>query len=162
MKNKSDALCFLSEAELKQIRDCITEAEIWTSGEIKVVVASASSIIPKIRKIDQEKAVTHKAKSLFRKLGINKTRESTGVLILISLEEHIVRVQPDKAIDSLLPESTWIPLVNCITEGIKNGNPAKGICMAVTQIGQKLAKHFPIRDDDTDELINDVIIIGRW
>jgi putative membrane protein len=162
MIKKIDALNFLTEAELLQVKDCIRDAESLTSGEIKVVIASASSIIPRQRKSDQERAVIWKAKSLFRKLGINKTRDSTGILILISLEEHMVRVHPDAAIDRILSESTWQPLVNCIIDGIKGGLPAKGICMSISQIGTLLAKHFPIKHDDKDELPNEVVVIGRW
>ena len=106
MMKKLDALSFLTEAERNQIKECIGEAEKFTSGEIRVLIVSASSVIPKLCKTDQAKAVVRRAKAEFRRLGINKTHRSTGILILISLEEHMVRIQPDKAIDDLLPQDT--------------------------------------------------------
>lgn len=162
MKNISDAQTFLTEVELKQVKDCITEAEKLTSGEIKVLICSASSILPRVTIADKEKAVIRRAKREFSRLGINKTKDSTGILILISVEERMVRVQPDEAIDDIMPQSTWQPLVNCVVEGIKGGFPARGLCNAVSQMGNFLSKHFPIKPGDVDELSNDVVIKGRW
>ncbi len=160
--NKADAQKYLSPAELLQIKDCLTEAEKNTSGEIRVVIVSASSIIGRMRHADRVKAVTRRAKLEFRRLKMNATRDSTGVLILISLKEHMVRIQPDKGIGDLLPESSWQPFVNSITEGMRGGFPAKGICSAICNIGIHLNRFFPIKDGDINELPNDVIIKGRW
>jgi uncharacterized membrane protein len=162
MKKKNDALTFLSETELQKIKNTITEVEKETAGEIKVAIVSASSLIPRLSRADKEKAVTRRAKSLFRKLGINKTKEATGVLILISLEERMVRIQPDKAIDIISPQINFQPLANLITAGIKSERPVDAICNVIYQLGDRLAKHFPVKPDDINEISNDVVIMGRW
>jgi len=162
MKKKNDALTFLSETGLQLIKDVITEVEKRTASEIKVAIVSASSIVPRLKKADKEKAVTRRAKSLFRKLGINKTKEATGVLILISLEERMVRIQPDKAIDNISPQINFQPLANLITAGIKSERPVDAICNVIYQLGDRLAKHFPVKPDDINEITNDVVIMGRW
>lgn len=162
MQTKNNALTFLSKPGLRQIADTITDVEKKTSGEIKVAIVSASSLIPRLKRADKEKAVTRRAKSLFRKLGINKTKDSTGVLILISLEERMVRIQPDKAIDNILPQINWQPLTNLITAGIKSEHTVDAICNVVCQLGEHLAKHFPVKSDDINEISNDVVIMGRW
>lgn len=162
MKKKIDALTFLSKPELQQITDTITKVEKKTSGEIKVAIVSASSLIPRLKRADKEKTVTKRAKSLLRKFGINKTKDATGILILISLEEKIVRIQPDKAIDNILPQLNWQPLANLIAAGIKSERPVDAICNVICQLGEHLAKHFPVKPDDINEISNDVVIMGRW
>ncbi|HBY74653.1 TPA: hypothetical protein DEG21_01975, partial [Patescibacteria group bacterium] len=147
---------------LQLIKDVITEVEKRTAGEIKVAIVSASSIVPRLKKADKEKAVTRRAKSLFRKLGINKTKEATGVLILISLEERMVRIQPDKAIDNISPQINWESLILQIIVGIKFKRPVDAICNVIYQLGDHLAKHFPVKPDDINEISNDVVITGRW
>jgi putative membrane protein len=44
-----------------------------------------------------------------------------------------------------------------IVSGIKNGHQANAICDAVREVGEVLAEHFPIREDDVDELDNLII-----
>lgn len=162
MNKKKDALTFLTEAELQRIKAYITEAEKKTTGEIKVAIVSASGILPHFRKADKERTVIRRAKTEFRRLGINKTKESTGILILISLEERMVRVQPDVGIDRLIHQNTWNTLVCCITEAFKNGQPVMGICNAVSKIGEILSMHFPAEGKIHNQLSDDVVLKGRW
>jgi len=39
---------------------------------------------------------------------------------------------------------------------VKGGRPGEGIAAAVKEIGALLARHFPRRDDDVNELPDDV------
>ena len=54
-----------------------------------------------------KEAVERAARNAFSTLGIDKTRDSTGILIYVSLFERIVVVLGDRAIDSRLPAGTW-------------------------------------------------------
>lgn len=162
MKRKSDALSFFSEMGRNKIIDTIARVEKTTSGEIKVLVVSASSILPRLKKADQEKAVIARAKKEFLKLGINKTRDSTGILIMISLEEKMVRIQPDISVEKVLPDLNWESYVDVIINGIKSNCPVFSICHVISEIGNLLAEHFPVKPDDTNEISNDVVVKGRW
>ncbi len=133
-----------------------------TSGEIRVLVVAASSVVPQLTKSEQQMALRHRAVKEFAKLGIQNTRDRTGVLIMVSIEERMVQILAGTGINSIVPENTWSSMVQCITEGIKAGNPAQGISQAVADIGKLLSEHFPIKPDDTNELSNAVVIKGRW
>ena len=162
MKIYRDALNFLTGDQRNEIADAVSKAEAMTSGEIRVLVVAASSALPKLSKKDQRAALRRRAEREFAKLGIQNTRDRTGVLIMVSIEERMVQVLAGNAINSIVPENTWPSMVQCIIEGIKTGNPAQGISMAVADIGKMLSENFPKKSDDSNELSNAVVIKGRW
>lgn len=84
------------------------------------------------------------------------------MLIMVSIEERMVKILAGSGINSVVPETTWPAMVQCIIEGIKAGKPVKGIATAVAEIGAMLSEHFPVKSDDTNELPNTVVIKGRW
>lgn len=109
-------------------------------------------------KASRDRAVWDRAKREFARLGIGGTTGATGVLIMISLYEHEAVVLADKAINEKVPPDTWAREVKVIIDGIKAGRPSDGIVSAVSEVGALLSKHFPRRDDDRNELPDDVVI----
>ena len=162
MKTYKDALNFLSSDQRNEIADAISKVETMTSSEIRVLVVAASSLLPKLSKKDQKEALRRRAIKEFSKLGIHNTRDKTGVLIMVSIEERMVQVLAGTGINSVVPENTWPSMVQRVTDGIKAGNPAQGITMAVVDIGTMLSEKFPLKSDDSNELSNVVVIKGRW
>lgn len=162
MKTYKDAFDSLTSDQKEEIADAIAKAEGKTSGEIKVLVVAASSVVPQLTKGEQRMALRNRAEKEFVKLGIQNTREKTGVLIMVSLEERMVQVLAGSGINSVVPESIWPEMVQWIVEGIKSGNIAQGISTAVAAIGTLLAEHFPLKSDDSNELSDSVVIKGRW
>jgi putative membrane protein len=100
----------------------------------------------------EEAAVTH-----FFNRGLYRTRDQSGVLVLISVFERRVWVLADKGINTKVSEDQWDMIVQMITDGIRQKRPASAICEAVEKIGRILKTHFPIKPDDTDELKNLII-----
>lgn len=109
------------------------------------------------REIDaevEEAAVTH-----FFKKGIHRTDEETGVLIFISLFEHRVWILADRGINRKVDPGQWSAIVEDVVQGIRQKRAGEAIAAAVTTVGRLLAEHFPVRDDDRDELTN--LIVGN-
>jgi putative membrane protein len=100
----------------------------------------------------QEAATTH-----FFNQGLYRTRDATGVLVLISVFERKVWVLADSGINEKVPDGQWDDIVKMITEGIKQNRQTEAICEAVEKIGDLLKTNFPIKPDDTDELKNLII-----
>jgi len=107
------------------------------------------------KEIDDE--VEEAAITNFFDQGLYRTRDQTGVLVLISVFERRVWVLADRGINAKVSESQWDDIVKMITDGIKQKRPADAICEAVEKIGELLKTHFPIKPDDTDELKNLII-----
>ncbi|MBE0556704.1 MAG: TPM domain-containing protein [Proteobacteria bacterium] len=84
-----------------------------------------------------------------------KTRDRTGILIFLSLEEHKVLVVGDRGINDKVDRSEWEDIVARIVRGINNGRPADGLVDAIAQCGALLGRHgFHRRSDDVNELAN--------
>jgi putative membrane protein len=100
----------------------------------------------------KEAAITH-----FFNHGLYRTRDKTGVLVLISVFERRVWVLADQGINARVPQGQWEDIVKMITDGIKQKRPADAICAAVEKIADLLKTHFPIKPGDIDELENVII-----
>lgn len=105
--------------------------------------------------IDAE--VEEKALVSFVEQGLHHTRDNTGILILICLFEHRVEVLADRGINALMPKETWQEIVAIVTDGLRRGQACEALCRAIERCGEILAGHFPMREDDTDELPNLII-----
>lgn len=114
-------------------------------------------IIPP-RRASKDRAVWDRAKREFVRLGIAKTEGATGVLLMISLYEHEAIVLADKAINDKVAPDAWAHEVKVLLDGIKAGRPADGIIATVHEAGALLAAHFPRKDDDRNELPDDIEI----
>ncbi len=106
---------------------------------------------------DPHRWVRRRAEREFVDLGIGRTAGSTGVLILLSLREHEAVVLADRAIHEKAPGGTWEKEVAVIVEACRRGAPAEGLAAAVADVGAQLARHFPRKDDDVNELPDDVV-----
>jgi putative membrane protein len=135
-------------------------------GSVEILIAVAVGLaaaflgawfIPPSR-ASKDAAAWARARREFVRLGIGKTAGATGVLVMFSLYEHEAVVLADKAINDKVPPDTWSREVKILLDGVKSGRPADGIAAAVTEVGALLAKHFPRRDDDQNELSDDVVL----
>ena len=109
------------------------------------------------REVEEE--VEEAAITTFFNEGLYRTRDETGVLILISVFEHKVWVLADRGINAKVQDSQWEDIVEKLVNGIKQKRQADSICEAVKQVGALLKAYFPVKPDDTDELQN--LIIGK-
>ena len=105
-----------------------------------------------------DSVVRRRAEAAFYEHGLHKTREGTGILIMLSLLERRVQVLADKAINERVPPSTWDQIVQELVAAIQEGRPTEGFCRAIEKCGDLLAEHFPARSNDNpDELSDDLI-----
>jgi putative membrane protein len=102
--------------------------------------------------------VQRRAEQAFYQHGLHKTREGTGVLIMISLLERRVQILADRTINERVPPGTWDEMVRILTQGIKEGRAAEALCHAIASCGTLLATHFPAHPgDNPDELADNLI-----
>ena len=142
----------LTETELKQIADAISDAERNTSGEIRVSIRKRRAL--KERKLSlHELAVRH-----FYQLGMDRTKEKTGVLIFLSLSDRSFQIIADEGIHKRVDDGHWDRLAASLTTHFKEKRFCQGLCETVKEIGTTLAREFPRKAGDTNELPNDVSI----
>lgn len=124
-----------------------------------IVGAILASFFPLLRLIfiskkEMREEVGRKALDAFHQYRIRGTQGATGVLIYVSLYEHNVRVLGDEAINEKLNQQDWEDVCGLVVEGMKSKQPIDKLVEAIELCGQLLAEHFPIDDDDQNELPN--------
>jgi uncharacterized membrane protein len=141
----------LSKKELQDIASVIAESEKQTSGEIRVAIRH------KRRSKEKQLSMHELALQEFYRLGMDKTRDKTGVLIFILVSEKKFHIVGDEGIHSNVSDGTWDRIADTMSSHFKLGNYFDGIVEAVRAVTAELSKYFPKKDDDRDELPNEVV-----
>jgi uncharacterized membrane protein len=140
---------FLTQEERDLITTAVNTAEETTAGEIRVVV------VPSSRRFKNVRAHAEKA---FRQYGLQNTKDATGVLIFISVEEKRIEILADKGINEKVEPFTWDNMLNGLIIKIRQDGTCQGIVDLVDEVGKYLTAHFPIQPGDDNELSNEVVI----
>lgn len=102
--------------------------------------------------------VREQAVQAFYEKGLYRTRDATAVFFFISLFERKLWILADEGINSRISPAELQAYAGDMAEGIRQGRAAEVLCTEIARLGLVLAEHFPARDDDVDELSNQVII----
>lgn len=91
--------------------------------------------------------------------GLHATRDRTGVLIFAAMADHEVEVIADAGIYSRTTPEFWGSAVSTLINGIRRKDPIGGMEGAIAICGDALAKHFPPREDDSNEVPDHLIVL---
>lgn len=118
----------------------------------------ARPFIPRDQMLDEMRRTAGEA---FHRFRVHRTAEGTGVLIYVSLLEHLVWVVGDEKVGEAIPDAVWQPVKDAIVEGFKRGRPAAGLREAITMAGDRLAEPFPLTPDqpNANRLTNELQFI---
>jgi uncharacterized membrane protein len=142
---------YFGEADLETISRAVDEAESRTAGEIRVHITHG------LRPLERLRA---RAIGEFFRLGMDKTRGGTGVLLFVALKRRRFEIVADRGIDGKVPADTWDEIARETTTRIREDGLTKGICRGVHLIGEVLAAHVPRKEGDVDELPDEVSFDG--
>jgi putative membrane protein len=96
--------------------------------------------------------VRRRAIDCFRVGAESRTAKKTGVLIYLSMGEHMAEIVADEAVHRAVPAETWGEAMAALIDEVRAGRPGEGMAAAVHQVGTILAAHFPKDQDDPNEL----------
>ncbi|HQQ95498.1 MAG TPA: TPM domain-containing protein [Bacteroidia bacterium] len=136
---------FFTDQEQQMIVEAIKAAELKTSGEIRVHLESFCLGDPLKR-----------AEKIFAKLGMHRTAERNGVLIYIALRSRKLAVAGDAGIHARLSSEYWTKIVENLVTGFKQERKAEALAACILECGQQLARYFPRKSDDKNELDNSI------
>ncbi|MBA3014559.1 MAG: hypothetical protein KKD63_00255 [Proteobacteria bacterium] len=105
-----------------------------------------------------ESLVRRRAEQAFFEQGLHRTRDASGVLFFLSCFERKVWVLADYGIYQKIDPVTLQAHADRVVQGVKGGRQAQALCAEIARVGEVLARHFPIRPDDANELSDRVII----
>lgn len=101
--------------------------------------------------------VLHRAQAEFNNLGITHTKNDTGVLLFISLQEKKVVILADEKISDFINPVQWEAILDKLTSSIKKGSLGYGIEVAIEEIATLCAPYAP-PVDDINELSNHLVM----
>lgn len=135
----------LTEKDKDLIQDAIAQAELQTSGEIRVHIDKACDGDPVKRAIE-----------VFEELKMHETELRNGVLIFIAFSNQKLAIIGDKGINELVPSNFWDSTRDVMIQLFKKRHFTEGICAAVKEAGEQLATYFPLEEGDVNELSNTI------
>jgi uncharacterized membrane protein len=140
---------FFTQEEKKFIEQAITQAELNTSGEIRVHVETSFS-----------GDVLDRATKVFAILKMHKTKLRNGVLFFLGLKNRQFAIIGDAGINSVVPENFWNEIKSVMEGHFRNAEFAPGLSAGVMMAGEQLKINFPHQKDDVNELSNEVTFDG--
>lgn len=97
------------------------------------------------------------AREQFLSHGIHQTKGRTGVLIYAALAERRVEIVADDGIAQKVDQAEWDAIAEEVCAGARGERLAAGLADAVRHSGELLARHFPPKKRNRDELPNRVV-----
>ncbi|MFN3591520.1 MAG: TPM domain-containing protein [Thermaurantiacus sp.] len=91
--------------------------------------------------------------------GLHLTEERTGVMLFVSVDDHVAEVVADEGIHRFVDEAAWVETVAAMLAALKHDNPAQGFVDAIAIAGGLLAAHVPPRPGNPDELPNRLVVM---
>jgi uncharacterized membrane protein len=140
---------FMQHIDLAAIEAATRDAEHHTTGEIRV------SIIFK-----QPGTLEAIAEKTAERLGMKKTRERNGVLILVEPAKRRFIVWGDKAIHEKVGQVFWTETADAISARFRQGDFNGGLLHGVTQAGKQLAVHFPCKPEDREDQLPNTVDVS--
>ena len=123
-----------------QIEQAIKEAELNTSGEIRVHIESKCPQDP-----------LQRAVYIFNYLKMFNTQARNGVLIYVAVESRKFAIIGDAGINKVVPDNFWNSIKENMGAAFSQGKYIDGLVEAIREAGVSLKRYFPYQSDDINE-----------
>lgn len=91
--------------------------------------------------------------------NVHITAERTGVLIFVSLAEQYAEVVADSGINARVQQGDWNSVVAGLVDAASDDRLTDGFVGAIEAVGEHLARHFPPRRRNPNELDDHLVEI---
>ena len=136
----------LSSAERASLSAAITTAEQGHRGEIRVHIEARYP----------GDGPTARAAALFEELGMQKTRDGTGVLLYVAERDRKVAVYAGPGVYGARDPAQWRAVCDAVAQGYGANDRVAGLQRGLAMLGEILLDAAPGEDDAGDELPNEV------
>ena len=140
-----NAITILNRVEDRRVVEAIKQAELNTSGEIKVHIENHC-----------HDNVEERSLFVFNHLKLNETKLRNGVLIYLAVKDHKFAILGDEGINKVVGDGFWNDVKDLMQACFKEGHFAEGLEQGIMRCGEKLKTYFPYQSDDTNEIPDDI------
>lgn len=142
-------------AAMKEIEAAIGRSEKRHRGEIRFAVEAG--LTP--GQVFHDLPARERAVDVFSQLRIWDTEENTGVLIYLLLADHDIEIIADRGINQAAGTAVWDKICNDMEANFRAGRFGEGVVKGIDEITEVLAKHFPWREGDVNELSDKPVVL---
>ena len=139
------ARLFFTKEEQQKIVAAIKEAELNTSGEIRVHIENHC----------KEEAL-ERAAEVFYDLKMNRTAARNGILFYLAVKDHKLAIIGDEGINKEVEHDFWNDIKDEMISNFKENKFAEGLIAGILKCGDKLKEYFPYQNDDVNELSDEI------
>ena len=141
----SNAITILNREEDQRVVEAIKQAELNTSGEIKVHIENRC-----------KGDVEQRSLFIFDKLKLNETQLRNGVLIYLAVKDRKFAILGDEGINKVVEDGFWNDVKDLMLSLFKEGRFAEGLEQGIHRCGEKLKTYFPYQSDDVNEIPDEI------
>jgi uncharacterized membrane protein len=145
------AVNYFSAEEQDLIVQAIREAELNTSGEVRVYIESKCAYIDPVRR----------AKEIFGNLKMYETAARNAALVYVAMKDRQLAVFGDEGIHEKVGDAFWNAEVKNMLTHFNKQDYASGIAGVVRSIGKALETHFPYDAHTDKNELPDEIVFGK-
>ena len=135
-------------ATLATIEAAIRAAERDHSGEIRFAIETSLHV----RSLMAGQTARDRAVDAFARLRVWDTAARNGVLIYLLLADRDIEIVADHGFDGRVNEAEWQEVCRCMENEFRAGQFEAGALAGVRRVSQLIARYFPPRTDDRNEL----------
>ncbi len=139
---------FFTLKEQEGIVLAIREAELNTSGEVRIFIESKNELVNPL----------DRAGEIFFHLNMQETDHRNAVLIYMAIKHHEFAIFGDEGIYNAVGAAYWREAVADISKNIDGKDLAYALQQAILAIGKTLSEKFPYEvKTDKNELPDDIV-----
>jgi uncharacterized membrane protein len=135
----------LNHKEDRRVVEAIRQAELNTSGEIKVHIENFC-----------KGDVEERSLVVFNRLKLNETKLRNGVLIYLAVRDHKFAILGDEGINKVVEDGFWNDVKDLMLSHFKENRFADGLEQGIQRCGEKLKTYFPFQSDDKNEIPDEI------
>ena len=140
-----DVTQFFSPSEQDEIKIAIAQAELNTSGEIRVHLENYC--FGKTLK---------RASKIFRQLRMRETEKQNGVLFYLAVKNRKLAIIGDEGIHLNVKQTFWDEMNVNMLKLFAENKFKEGLIFGILATGEKLKEYFPHDEDDVNELPDEI------
>ena len=135
-----------SAADKAKLVAAITQAELHTSGEIRLYMEA-----------NCPSEALDRAMEVFAELKMEQTELRNGILIYVAFKSKKVAIYGDTAIHRRLGNEFWNVCIARLIQDFKGKKYTSWLVHLIAELGVKLGHYLPIAATDQNELPNDIV-----
>jgi hypothetical protein len=135
-------------AALARIGAAIRASERLHTGELRLAI-EAGLALPALARGLPPRA---RAEEVFAELRVWDTQDNSGVLVYVQAVDRRIEIVADRGIAARVPQSEWDAICRTMEAAFRAREFERGALEAIEAITRLLARHFPARGVNPNEL----------